>query len=146
MACILRVSGRRFKVDDYLRRSPFMPVKVYKRGARQFPGSKKLLGIHSSSGCNIVVSPRERTDYRGQVRDTVRFLNAKMKEVRRLRRFAGVDWAMLDFGAEWHPDAALHYSHLPENLVALAAKAGLALEVSVYPSTPRVRRKSRKRA
>jgi hypothetical protein len=133
VSCVLRVYGRHFDVEAYLRRSPFEPVKVYKRGARERPGSPTIRRRHSTSGCNILVSGRTRTDYGGQLRETIRFLKAAMPAIKRMRRFPGVDGAVLDFGSEMNPEAVFHYREFPEELVGLAARGGLALELSLYP-------------
>lgn len=130
MACMLRIEGRALNIDAFLERSPFEPSRVFRRGVKEYSTGPANRG----SGVNFVISGRKRSDFRGQVRETIGFLTDCMREVKRVRRYPGVEGAVLDFGVEWKAEAAIQWSHLPEELVRLAAQAGLALEVTVYPT------------
>lgn len=130
MACMIRIDGRHLDVDAFLRRSPLEPSRVFRRGVKDYstgPASRR-------SGFTFVISNRQRSNFKGQIRETIAFLTEWMRELRRVRRFPGVEGAVLDFGVEWKADAAIQWSHLPEQLVRLAAQAALALEVTVYPT------------
>ena len=132
MSCILRVTGRRFDVDAYLKRGVLVPTMVYRRGEPRFqtqPQGRKNL----RSGLNIVVSEKEFAEFEGQLRDARRFLVRYGRAVRALRRRDGVEGASLDFGVERRPEAVVQVQVFPEDLVRVAGQLGLALELSFYP-------------
>ena len=135
MACMLRASGRGIDVDEYLRRSSLQASEVFHRGDVQHPTWPKA----RKSGCDFVVSGCKRTDLAGQVREASKWLRRKRRSVGVLRRFRGVENLVLDFGVEWHSDAAAQWMRLSEDLVGLAGGLGLALEMTMYPAAAKHR-------
>ena len=135
MACVLRVSGRRFDVDAYLAgRNPLPATAVFRRGEPKFKVSQPHGKRNQRSGCNIVVSNKEFGNLSGQMRDAVRFLAKRGPAVRALIRKPGVESAILDFGVARRPEAVVQVDVLPEELVRLAGMLGLALALSLYPA------------
>jgi hypothetical protein len=132
MSCVLRVAGREFDVDAYIKRGALVPSAVYRRGEARFPTLPRARKS-SQSGFNIVVSKKPFSDFAGQVRDAVTFLERQRRAVQALRRRNGVDGATLDFGVERRGDAIVQCQVFPEDLVRLAGQLGLALELSFYP-------------
>ena len=132
MGCVLRVAGRDFDVDAYLRRGVLVPSAVYRRGEARFPTLPRARKT-PQSGFNIVVSKKEFSDFAGQVRDAMGFLGHHRRAIRALRRRKGVEGATLDFGVERRAEAVVQVQVFPEDLVRLAGQLGLALELSVYP-------------
>jgi hypothetical protein len=131
MGCYLRVSGRQFDVDAYLRRGSLTAARVYRRGEPEFkskPRGRKL----RRSGINILVSLRDQSDFAGQLKDAVRFLGRYMRAIQALRRRPGVEGGVLDFGVEPRADAAIQMNRFPAQLVRLAGRAELALELSTW--------------
>lgn len=135
MGCVLKVAGRDFDVDDYLKRGALVATAVYRRGEARFPtlprARKSLL-----SGFNIAVS-QDSPDFATQVKDALRFLGRHRRAVRALRRRKGVDGATLDFRVERRSEAAAQDKVFPEDLVRLAGELGLSLELSFYPESDR---------
>ena len=132
MSCVLRVAGRHFDVDAYLRRGVLVPSGVYRRGEARFPTLPRARES-LQSGFGIVVSKTDSSDLADQVKDAVSFLLRHRRAVRALRRRKGVEGATLDFGVERRPEAAVQVQVFPEDLVRLAGELGLALELSFYP-------------
>jgi hypothetical protein len=132
MACVLRVAGRGFDVDAYIRRGKLVPSGVYRRGEARFPTLPRARKS-PQSGFHIVVSKKDFADLAGQVRDAVTFLGHHRRAIRALRRRKGVETAALSFGVERRPDAVVQAEVFPEDLVRLAGQLGLALELSLYP-------------
>lgn len=97
-----------------------------------YPASQPEGRKRTRSGCNIEVSRRDRDDFAGQIRDAVRFLRKHTAAVRRLRAFPGVDEACLDFGVD-KKDAIVYWEHFPEELIVLAGRCRLSLELTHYP-------------
>jgi hypothetical protein len=142
MSCVLRVYGRRFDVDAYLRRGTLVPVAVKHRGEPRLPATQPNGPRILLSGCNIVISPASRTDFARQLRGAVKFLKRHARAVRSLRLRKGVEIAVLDFGVERRPEAVVQCETLSEELVALAGRLGLAVEISHYPPSNRSGRES----
>jgi hypothetical protein len=131
VGCVLRVAGRDFDVDAYLRRGVLVPTAVYRRGEARFPTLPRARK-NLESGFSIAISKKSSTDFADQVEEAVGFLGRHRQAVRALRRQKGVDGATLDFGLERREGPAEGYV-FPEDLVRLAGALGLALEVSFYP-------------
>jgi hypothetical protein len=110
-----------------------VPTAVHRRGEVRFTSQPKGRRYQHSS-CNIVVSNRSFSDFRGQVRDAVRFLKARRTEIRSLVRRPGVESALLDFGVARRPEAVVQVDAFPQELVSLAGGLGLALMLSLYPA------------
>ena len=131
MGCYLRVSGRQFDVDGYVRRGSLPAATIYRRGEPEFkskPKGRKAL----RSGINVLVSRKHQSDFAGQLKDAVRFLERHMRAIQALRRRPGVQDGVLDFGVEPHPEAAMQMNTFSVHLVRLAGQAGLALELSTW--------------
>jgi hypothetical protein len=142
MSCILRVYGPSFDVDAWLKRATIVPVAVHRRGEPCLPATKPDGPKHRWSGCNILVSDRGRSDFAGQLRDAARFLSRKSRTLQSLRKSRGVDRAVLDFGVERRPDVLVQGEIISEDVVRIAGRLGLALEISHYPPSAH-RRKAR---
>lgn len=69
MSCVLRVAGRHFDVDSFLKGSTLRPLIVCHRGERQFPNPK--IQLSEKSGMNVSVSEREFSDLPGQIEDAI---------------------------------------------------------------------------
>jgi hypothetical protein len=133
MSCVLRVAGREFDVDAYIARGALVPSAVYRRGEARFPTLPRARKS-SESGFNIVVSRKPFSDFAGQVRDAVTFLEKHGRAIQALRRREGVDGATLDFGVGRRGHAVVQCQVFPEELVRLAGRLGLALGLSFYPA------------
>lgn len=132
MSCVLRVAGRELDVDAYIKRGALIPSAVYRRGEARFPTLPRAR-TNAKSGFNIVISKKPFSDFEGQVREAVTFLEKQRRAIQALRRRHGVEGAVLDFGVERRADAAVQVQVFPEDLVRLAGQLGLALELSFYP-------------
>ena len=133
MAVYLRISAQRAAGERLLDARPFGRRSMWEAGLRAERGKGPRIGI------NLKVSARGFEDFRGQLRDAVRFLRRHRDAIRRVLGTPGVRSAVLDFGVEdlidggRGPAAAMCFT-FPKNLTALAGEAGLSLELSIYPS------------
>src|SRR5687768_3574850 len=116
MGCVLRAQGKKFDLDRYLRRkSSLTPVAVHRRGAPRFstqPAGKK----NAMSSLSVDVSRRDFSDFKGQIRDAIRFLEKRRAAIDRLRRFTGVETVGLDFGVDF-PRSPNEVYNFPEALL-----------------------------
>ncbi len=133
MACVLRVAGRGFDVDAYIRRGKLVPSAVYRRGEARFPTLPRARKS-PESGFHIVISKKDLPEFAGQVRDAVSFLGHHRRAIRALCRRKGVETALLEFRVARGPEAVVQTEVFPVELVRLAGQLGLALQLSFYPA------------
>ncbi|QNK78348.1 hypothetical protein H7F37_04475 [Winogradskyella sp. PAMC22761] len=53
MSCVLRIDGKEFRVDDFLKSTELKPYKIYRIGEKIKIGKKK---IENSNGCAFDLS------------------------------------------------------------------------------------------
>jgi hypothetical protein len=131
MSCVLRASGRRFAVDEFLAASPLRPEAVFRTGEPVLsarPGGP----ARGTTGFNLEVSSAGGDDLATQVDDATRFLDEFEDELRRLGAFEGVEIVFLDFGVRW-TDAAVHIDTLPADLLWRAGALDISITVSHHP-------------
>lgn len=125
--CVLRAWGDDFQPESFLNGSSLEPCNVFTKGARKSAGR-----TWETSGLTVVVS-EANDDFAQQVSDALAFLNSNTSELRRLQTSIGLDGLSLDFGVN-RRNGFLQSQLLPAELVFLAAKYSMALEVSIYGS------------
>lgn len=133
MPCVLRARGVEFDPETFLRDSPFDEDAdpVYHVGEPEWesrPDGRKC----DTSGFHIGVSDADFDNLPRQIQDTIRFLEEREDELRRLVHFPGVERVSLDFGIT-RRDVAVQRDTFPPALLSLAGKLSLHLVVSVYP-------------
>ena len=136
--CVLRACGAEFDPDAFLEGSSLEPTKVYKRGEPRLPRSRPDGPRYAESGITISISDASWSDLHAQVADAERFLVEHRAELQRLGRASGVASITLDFPIELRIDGTstiAQFDRFPASLVALAGQLGLALELSIYPTS-----------
>lgn len=134
MSCMLRVSGETFAVDDFLKRHYSCATEndgatVWHKGdQRASPAMPPLI----QSGFNLRISDAEFNDLKGQIDEAIEFLNEDEKLLQALRDEPGIDVRTLDFGIAFKEDVAAQFTRLPAELIYLAGRYNLAIEVSHY--------------
>jgi hypothetical protein len=132
MGCVLRVWGKNFDVDAFLKVSSFEPLTVWHTGESR-PSPSNLAGRrHQHSGMHISVSVREFSDLTGQIEDAVSFLETYGEELLRLRGFPGNEGTVLDFPVE-DRDVAVQTDTFPPELLVLLGNLSIMLAISRYP-------------
>ena len=134
MGCILRASGRHFNVDRYLSKSPFTDYHVYRRGEPRFT-TKPRGEKNGTTGINIAISHRSFNNLNRQIKAAISFLKKNRTEIKRLVRFTGLDGPpVLDFGINKRGFPG-QFDRFSAELVSLAGRLGLAIELSQYDFT-----------
>ena len=137
MAVMLRVGGKDFDVDAYLREHPCETVRVWRKGEAVFPKSQPKGRKNEDSGLNMEVSNAERNDLDGEIEGAISFLEDEVNhhEIQDLIGYPGVEGGTLDFGIDLKDlsEYPLQSFTFPPNLLSLAGDLGLCLEVSLYP-------------
>jgi hypothetical protein len=125
--CVLHVRGEDFDVDAFLADSGLRPYRVHHRGEPSRSGS------YPHGGFSLVVSD-VNGDLNAEIADATTFLSAHEAELLRLHGFSGVSDMRLDFGY-YRRDVAGQFEYLPPQLLALAGRCGIGIELSLY-ATP----------
>lgn len=133
MGCVLRVWGKAFDVDAFLKESSFRPLTIWHIGESQLPASNPAGRRQQHSGMHISVSEREFSDLSGQIRDAVSFLQTYHGELLRLKDFPGNEGAALDFPVE-DRDVAVQCDSFPPELLVLLGNLRIMLAISRYPT------------
>ncbi len=135
MACYLKVSGKEFDVDAYLKEHPCETSTIYHRGELEFktkPDGTKL----DFSGFNIYISDAEHKNLKQQILDATAFLKDKenSKEICTIRSYRGVEIVELDFGVESYDreEQPVKWYSFPPELIQLAGNLGLGLTITFY--------------
>ncbi len=133
MSCLLRILGKDLDVDGLLRRISIPPNRIWRKDeprSRTNPTGKSF----ASSGASFVASDADMSEFDRQVEQATAFLEKHCAQISAASRFVGVEEASIDFGVTLR-DVAIHSDYLPVELLAVAAKCGLGLEISHYPMT-----------
>ena len=133
MSCMLRAGGENFDADSLIASVPLVIDSLWRKGEKRFPNSTTNQQINESSGIRIVASEASFSGLQQQIEDVISFLQANFENVRRLSLFPGVEWLVLDFGAEIYPPGWSSFT-FPPALLSLAGQAGISLCLSVYPT------------
>ena len=135
--CVLRVTGSpSFDVDGYLLGSSLKPGKIFRAGTPRLPTSQRAVPTHSSSGFNVDVSDGDWSNLSEQIRDASAFLAVHQAELAALSLLPSVQDVRLDFAVELRigkSDIAAQSEFFPAALVEAAGRAGIGLELSIYP-------------
>ena len=130
LGAVLRVSGSKAGVREFLLRTKWTPLSVFWKGEKRSQHSRSASKIN---GFNVSISDAEGLDLSKQVRDVVRILRRDSAEFR-LKRL-GLH-AVIDFGVESKSRDAPAFFRFPAKLLLLLAGHGLSLEVSYYGGAP----------
>ena len=131
--CVLRVSGAHFDVDQFLRKSLWVPLAIFRAGEPKAPASQPDGPVLKQSGFNLNASNAEFSELHEQIDDAILFLRSNEKELIRLRDFAGVDGMWLDFGIE-ERDVPAQCETFPPELLSLLGRLGISLALHAHPT------------
>ncbi len=131
MSCVLRASGARFDVDEFLKNSTLDVLTAFHCGEVQFATSS-VTRKSEYSGMSVSASTREFSDLRGQIEEAIAFLTENDRELRRLRDFSGLECMDLDFPIE-DRDVVYQRDAFPHQLLSLLGELHIGLIVSRHP-------------
>lgn len=142
--CILRALGENFNVDLFLDAVGLVPDHVFRKGRPRFPGSYQLA---RKSGFHLIISESEGATFETQVDEAIAFLKANEDALENLGRIPGLERVWLDFSVPslLGDEVSIHCEYVPPELLFLAGKVGLGLELSLHLPVPEVESGSHKR-
>ena len=130
MSCVLRVIGEKLNVEELLKIDS-NPDTYWKKGdprIRTKPKDKK----HLRSGAHYCVSEAEFNEFEKQKKDVIKYLNENEEKIKAIQKLAGIESVLLDFGIEQR-DVFVQSDFFEPELIRLAGKLGLGIELSQYP-------------
>jgi hypothetical protein len=138
--CVLHASGEQFAVDAFLAESSLAPYRVYHRGEliRRVTGRDRQ---REESALSLDASSADG-DLEAECADVLQFLRTHASELARLAQFPGVTDIRLDF-AYYHRKTFLQCDYLPPELLFLAGSLRIGIELSLYPSPAKPRKKAK---
>ena len=84
------------------------------------------------SGAHYCVSEAEFNEFEKQKKDAIKYLNENEEKIESIQKLAGIESVFLDFGIEQR-DVFVQSDFFPPELIRLAGKLGLGIELSQYP-------------
>lgn len=129
MSCILRVSGIDLDLKE-LFQIKLDPDSIWEKGKPRLatkPNGEK----HSTSGARYVVSEAGFDEFDKQTYAAIEFLKKHGNLIENIMILPGLDSGNLDFGI-YRRDVAVQCDVFPSELVKLAGRFGLGIELSQY--------------
>ncbi len=130
MSCVLRAYGKHFNVDEFLEGSPFSPCAVFYKGKPR--SSRKNSKISEESGFNFDVSEAEFSEFEMQMVDAIKFLQQNYKEIKRLKKFPGLESLGLDFAINFSEEFVSKSIQLKNELLEEIIRCDVSIGISIY--------------
>ena len=124
--CVLRASGAKFLPAEFLARSSFSPCNVFHSGE-----PRNRASVWNTSGFTVEVSAASGEEFDKQIEDALAFLHRHSDELNLLANMNELEDLRLDFGVS-RKHGFLQSSYLPPELVRLAGKLNIGIEISIY--------------
>lgn len=134
MSCVLRIEGRDFKVDEFLKATSLEAYKVWHTGEPLTP-ERKGKSHHTSNGCNIDISKADLDEFEIQKSDAIKYLTENFDRLDRLPEFGllQMESGHLDFGIYTRMfEAGAQFDRFPPELLRLAGSLNFTIELSQY--------------
>ena len=122
--CMFVASGFNFDVDGYLRKSPFKPVSVFRKGTVP-PKDNPQNQPRPDSGFVVLVAQSRDAGLSHELPEALKFLLNNEQEILSLRSF-GVDNSLFDFGIE-RQGMIQGAQYLPPDLIIALGRFGMGL-------------------
>ena len=127
--CLLKVYSdtKSFKSFEKTTRVPV--YSIYEKGDRQ---AKRK--VHKDFKISFDISEKDWDDFEGQVQDAIIFLTKYRKDLKTLFKTHKVTTAYLDFPiySRLQGDIVNQNDSLPKELILIAGKLSLGIEMSIY--------------
>ena len=136
MSCVLRIDGKDFKVDDFLKSTALKPYKIYRKGEKIAIGKRKL---EEGNGCSFDLSKADFNDFEQQRKDAVGFLKTHFDKLNTVFAFglSKNEIPTIDFGTTTRMhEVEIQCDYLEPQLLKLAGSLNFGIIISQYhPST-----------
>ena len=124
--CVLRASGAKFLPAEFLARSSLRACNVFHSAEPRGSAS-----VWNTSGFTVEVSAASGEEFDQQIADALAFLHRHSDELNLLANMNELEDLRLDFGVS-RQNGFLQCSYLPPELLRLAGKLNIGIEISIY--------------
>lgn len=131
MPCMLRIVGKNFDVDSFVKKSNIAPYKIFHKGDPRFvikSNGKKA----EHSGCAIEISKVDFENLDQQINDAIVYLNQNQDKLQWINKTPEIQYAVLDFGLNYDSDKFVQSHYLPNEFLKLVSQLGISIEISIY--------------
>ncbi|MBP6128271.1 hypothetical protein [Flavobacterium sp.] len=129
--CVLKVYSDDNSFKSFATTTNIFVYSTYEKG--DYKNEIKKI-VREDYGISFNVSDREWDDLKGQIEDTILFLEKHFKELEILLSTHKISDAYLDFPIYSRLDENIvnQNDHLPKELIVLAGKLSLGIEMAIY--------------
>ena len=129
--CVLKVYSDDNSFKSFATTTNISVYSTYEKG--DYKNEIKKI-VREDYGISIDVSDRDCDDLKGQIEDTILFLEKHFKELEILLSTHKISDAYLDFSIYSRLDENIvnQNDHLPKELIVLAGKLSLGIEMAIY--------------
>ena len=129
--CILKVYS---DTDSFKTFEKTTKIPVYSRHDKGEKKANKKRQVQTDYKISFDVSDKDWDDFEGQVEDTILFLTKYQKDIKQLFKTHNITTAYLDFPiySRLYGDIVNQNDRLPKELIAIAGKLSLGIEMAIY--------------
>ena len=127
--CVLKVYSDTDSFKSFEKTTKIPVYSSYDKGE-----SKGKSQVRTDYKISFDVSEKEWDDFEGQVEDTIFFLTQHFDELEKFFKTHSITTAYLDFPlySRLYGDIVNQNDHLPKELIQLAGKLSLGIEMAIY--------------
>ena len=127
--CVLKVYSDTDSFKSFEKTTKIPVYSSYDKGE-----SKGKSQVRTDYRISFDVSEKEWDDFEGQVEDTIFFLTQHFDDLEQLFKTHSITTAYLDFPlySRLYDDIVNQNDHLPKELIQLAGKLSLGIEMAIY--------------
>ncbi len=135
MSCVLRITGKDFDVDGFLKDTGLIPYIQYKKGdQRTYPKDQSV--EYDDNGCSFDLSEADFDNLEQQQVDAIDFLKTNFEKLKTIYTYKlyPSDKPTIDFGIETRMkgDTVIQSDYFPPELLKLAGELGFGILLSQY--------------
>jgi hypothetical protein len=133
MSCVLRIYGKNFDVEGFLKETMLIPYSKFKEGD-VMPFKWKGKSQYDSNGCTFDLSSADFDNFEQQKSDAIQFLRINFDSLLKLTKYglSSDEVALIDFGIELNDSLAVQGEYLPPELLKLAGDLNFGIMLSQY--------------
>ncbi len=129
--CVLKVYSDTNSFKSFAKTTKIPVYSSYDKGEQQGKGESL---VRTDYKISFDISDKDWDDFEGQIKDTILFLTKYYEDLDQLFKTHNITTAYLDFPiySRLYGDIVNQNNHLPKELIAIAGKLSLGIEMAIY--------------
>ena len=129
--CVLKVYSDTNSFKSFAKTTKIPVYSSYDKGEQQGNGEGP---VRTDYKISFDISDKDWDDFEGQIKDTILFLTKYYDDLDQLFKTHNITTAYLDFSiySRLYGDIVNQNDHLPKELIAIAGKLSLGIEMAIY--------------